>query len=165
MAKRSKKAVEVQKFGGVDDMGSVREEGNFNTFKSYLSNEESSHSNVNWDAKSVEAQSETHLEDDEGHGHAVILRRFQFKINPDELTRHVLTTGGYPSKQDLFNSVFKFIEIKLWNDGLKVFPDQDPRVIVDDHYRSFDIFVASIPQKGQRLQEEPKTLSELVHGR
>ena len=117
------------------------------------------------DIRSLETASKTHLEDDEGTGQAVIIRRFEFKLNPDELTRHVLVTGSYPNKQDLFNSVLKGIEITLWKDGLKVFPDQDPRVIVDDHYTKFEVFVASIAQKGQRILETPQTLSQIVHGR
>lgn len=165
MAKRSKKTLEVKSFGGVDDLGSVREENNFTPFTSGMSGEKHVESNVNWDAKSLETQSDTHLEDDDGYGQAIILRNFTFKIDPSELTRHVLTTGGYPGKQDLFNSVYKFIETALWTDGLKVFPDQDPRVIIDENYTKFDIFVASIPQKGQRLLETPQTLSQLVHGR
>lgn len=117
------------------------------------------------DIRSLETASKTHLEDDDGTGQAIIIRRFEFKLNSDQLTSFVLATGSYPTKQDLFNSVLKGIEITLWKDGLKVFPDQDPRVIVDDHYTKFEVFVASIPQKGQRILETPQTLSQIVHGR
>lgn len=164
MAKRSKKALEVAKFGGVEALGTVKEQNNYTAFKSGLSDAETVVPNVDWETQSVEAKSETSLESDEGHGQAVVIRHFKFNIDPNELVRCVTITGAYPGKQTLFDSVKKGIEVSLWRDGLKVFPDQEPRILVDEHYRSFEAFVAAIPAKGHMLHETPHTLSQLVHG-
>lgn len=164
MAKRKTKSVEVKKFGGVDDLGSVKELNNKKQFHSYLSDKDFDVPDVNWDAKSVEAESTTTLEMDQGGGGALIIRDFKFKIDPTALTECFIATQTYPDKQMLFNSVVKFIEASLWQDGLKVFPDVEPRVLINENYTEFDVFVGSVPQKGQRLLETPKTLSQLVNG-
>lgn len=164
MAKRSRKAVEVQKFGGTEDLGSIKELGNDRKFHSYLSDRDFEKKNVDWDAKSIESQSETNLEQDTGYGKAVIIRNFNFNIDQDVLTRYALTTTSYPDKQILFNSVLKYIETSLWKDGMEVFPDVEPRVLIDKAWKSFEVFVAGKPMKGQRLLEQPKTLSQIVHG-
>lgn len=164
MAKRSKKTIEVKKFGGTEDLGSIKELGNDGKFHSYLSNKDFEKKDVNWDAKGIEVSSETNLEQDTGYGKTVIIRNFKFKIDSDVLTKYVVATNSYPDKQMLFNSVLKFIETSLWQDGMKVYPDVEPRVTISDFYTHFDVFVGALPNQGQRVLEKPKTLSEIVNG-
>ncbi len=163
MAKRTK-TQEVKKFGGIEDLGVVREEGNTKQFHSYLSDRDFSVPDVTWDAKSVEAESTTNLEQDTGDGHPVVIRDFKFKIDANELASCFLVTGTYPDKQMLFNSVVKYIEMSLWQDGLQVFPEVEPRITISDNYTEFDVFIGAIAQKGQRFAETPKTLSQIVNG-
>lgn len=163
MAKR-KKVLEVQKFGGTEDLGIVKEEGNKQNFHSYLSNKEFQKEDVSWDTHSIETQSTTTLETDQGDGRAVVIRNYKFKIDAEVLTKFYLTTTQYPNKQDLFNSVVKFIELSLWRDGLQVFPDTEPRVLISDSYTEFEVFVGATPKRGEMLLEAPKTLSQLVNG-
>lgn len=159
MAKHSKKTVEVQKFGGVEDSGSIKEEGLIGGFKSDLSGEVSTHKDVPWDLQSLEVESKTSLEADEGYGNATVIRMFEFQSNP------VVFATYQPSFQELFNAHYKGIETALWKDGLKVMPDVDPRIVVDPETGKYQIFVAATPARGQTLNERPMTLSEVAHGR
>jgi hypothetical protein len=139
MAKK-KKSIDVQKFGGVDNLGTVKKDGHDHE----LSN--------------IEAKSQTHLESDQGHGNPVIIRCFEFAMNP-EVIKH-----AQPTKQQLFNSHYKGIEMALWKDGFKVFPDVHPRVVIDEVAMRYKIFVGARIAKGNILNVNPKTLTEIVHG-
>lgn len=132
--------VEVRKFGGIEEVAQVKMNGH------------------DHDVQSVEAQSTTKLEDDMGYGNAAIIRCFKFGINPTVFQQYP------PTKQELFNSHYKGIEIALWRDGLKVIPDVNPRIVVDQKSMSYQIFVGAHPMKGHLLREQPKTLSQLAHG-
>lgn len=157
MAKRPKSKT-VSRFGGAESIGSVREEGNLQSFKSGISGEESKHSDVNWDAQSLEVQSDTKLEDDVGYGGAAIVRMFEFAMNLEAFRQ------AHPTKQDLFNYHHKGIEIALWRDGMKVIPEVNPRIILDEKNKRYRIFVGAQPQRGHILREQPQTLRQLVHG-
>lgn len=158
MAKRSKKTLDVQKFGGVDHVGTAHD-ANLTKFTSGMTQQESLHNDVNYDMESLEVQSETHLEDDHGGGGAAIIRMFEFGMNPQAFNEHV------PSRQELFNSHYKGIEMALWRDGMSVMPEVNPRLVVDSKNGKYQIFVGAKPMKGHLLQEQPKTLAEQIHGR
>lgn len=136
-----KKSIEVQKFGGTEGLGTTH-------VNDYAH-----------DVQSIEAQSKTHLEDDVGHGEAAIIRMFEFGINPEAFKLHP------PTKQDLFNYHHKGIEVALWRDGMKVIPEVNPRVVINEEKMTYRIFVGAKPMKGHflREQQQPKTLSQLAH--
>lgn len=143
MTKKSK-TKNVSKFGGVDELGSVK----FNGHKH--------------EASTVEAKSEqTHLEDDLGEGNAVVIRCFTFQINLEHPERIL---ERRPSKQDLFNSHIRGIETALWKDGLTPHLDLTPRITFDAKKLQYSIFIAAVPMKGWALNEKPQTLSELANG-
>lgn len=142
------KSKEVKSFGGVESVGKVVEENAKNAPVK----------DVNYDVQSLEVQSETHLEDDDGSGGAAIVRCFEFGINP------IAFQQAQPTKQDLFNSHFKGIEIALWKDGLKVMPEVNPKVVIDDKTMKYQIFVGAQPMRGHILREQPRLLKQLVHG-
>ena len=135
-----KKTKEVAKFGGVDELGKVQMN-------------EHEH-----DVASVEAQSQTKLEDDQGIGDATIIRCFTFGMNPEVIIKH------QPTKQDLFNYHVKGIEATLWKDGMKLYTEVAPRITFDMKKMQYSIFVAARPRNGYLLHERPQTLSELAHG-
>lgn len=139
MARLKKKTLEVQKFGGTEELG-----------KTILHGHEH-------EAASVEVQSNTNLELDEGYGNAAVIRRFTFGMNVESF-KH-----AQPTKQDLFNSHLKGIELALWRDGLKVLPDVQPRISVDMEKMQYQIFVGATPMKGHILTQRPQTLSEIAH--
>ena len=142
MARRINKTEEVQKFGGTEDLGQVDLHGYAH------------------DAKSIEVQSSTKLEQDEGSGNAAVIRCFEFGINLEAFKQHK------PTKQELFNSHAKGIEISLWRDGLKVIPDVTPRIVVNEKDMKYQIFVGAQPNRGHILPYDvkTKTLKEIAHG-
>lgn len=142
MAKKNK-SKDVTKFGGVDALGSVQLNGHTH------------------EASSVEAQSQTHLEQDKGEGDVAIIRCFTFQMN---LENPALFIDRNPSKQDLFNSHLRGIEMMLWKDGMKLLLDVPPRLTFDLQNMQYSIFIAARPMKGYDLQERPQTLTEIAHG-
>ncbi len=114
-----------------------------------------------YEAQQVEAASKTHLEDDKGEGVAAILRCFKFGMNPQAFSQYT------PTKQELFNSHYKGIELALWKDGLTVVPDINPRIVIDEQKMSYEIWVTARPSRGQIIPYDvsPKTLSQIAHGR
>lgn len=150
MAKRKQKTQNVAKFGGVDELGQIKSD-----LHSPLKEQ-------TYDASSVEAKSEqTHLEDDIGVGEATVLRNFVFAI---DLSKTNVWLERRPTKQDLFNAHLKGIEMALWKDGLKVWPDVAPQLMFDVNNLKYTIIVAARPMKGFMLQERPQTLAEIVNG-
>lgn len=146
--KRSKKTIEVQKFGGVEDAGNFTERNA----------KDAPVENVHYDLQNLEVKSDTHLEDDKGGGGAAIIRMFEFGANPQAFNE------AKPTKQQLFNSHYKGIELALWRDGMKVIPEVNPRIIVDEKAGNYKIFVGAQPMKGHTLTEQPRTLAEQIHG-
>jgi len=136
---RIKKPIDVQKFGGIEQMGTA-------------------HTDHKYELSSGEVQSTTKIEQDEGHGNAAIIRCFEFAMNPQAFRER------QPTKQDLFNAHYKGIEVALWKDGLKVLPEVNPRIIFDEKTLRYKIFVGAQPQRGHLLREKPQTLTEIAHG-
>ena len=116
-----------------------------------------------YDIKQGEVHSDTHLEDDTGHGKSIIIRSFDFKANPQAFKERT------PSKQELFNAHLKQIELVLWKDGLKIMPDVTPQLILSKKRDGYRIVVGAEPQKGQIIsafdQGKHQTLSQAAHGR
>lgn len=118
---------------------------------------------TNYDVKQGEVHSDIKLEDDIGHGKAIVVRSFDFKANPQAFKERT------PSKQELFNAHAKQIEIILWKDGLQVMPDVYPQLVLDKKRRGYRIIVGAEPMKGNIImmndQDKLQTLSQAAHGR
>ncbi len=140
MAKKQK-TVEVQKFGGTEALGTIKKDG------------------YDHEVSNIEAQSKTHLEMDEGHGSPVVIRCFEFAMNPEAIKY------AQPNKQTLFNSHYKGIEMALWKDGFKVMPDVQPRVLIDEEAMRYKIFVGARIARGHILNVNPLTLTQIAHGK
>ncbi len=106
--------------------------------------------------QTVEVKSDTHLEDDLGTGEHVIVRMYQFAVNPEAFRQHI------PTASELFESHRKGIAAMLWQDGLTPIVEQDPRVVFAKDKESYMIFVTARPSVGQTVLEKSFTLSELV---
>lgn len=143
MTRNNQKIKDVSKFGGVDELGQVQLDGHRH------------------DASSVEAKSQTNLEHDEGVGDAVVIRCFTFQMN---LEKPEVFLECRPSKQELFNSHLRGIEMALFRDGMKIFPDSAPRLTFDVKKMQYSIFIAAKPMRGYLLEQRPQTLTEIVHG-
>ena len=145
MAKK-KKALDVQKFGGVEELGKVKMQEGLDE------------KGVDYELSHIEEQSKTTLEADVGHGDAVVIRRFTFGMNP------VAFREGRPDKQQLFNYHSKGIEIALWRDGLKVVPEINPRIVINEKEMVYDIFVTAKVARGHLLNAAPQTLTQITNG-
>jgi hypothetical protein len=110
-----------------------------------------------WNASQMDTTSKTTLEEDKGYGEAAIIRMFEFAANPEAFRQHT------PTKQELFNTHYKGIEVMLWKDGLKVMPEVDPKVTINSKKTKYRIFVGAKAQRGQQILERPKTLSQIAH--
>lgn len=111
-----------------------------------------------WNAKEIAVESETKITDDVGVGETVILRSFEFGVNPQAFQHKK------PTSQEIFNSHLRGIESMLWADGLKPTDDVEPRLIFSKDKTHYRIFVAAKPMRGHILREKPKTLSEIFNG-
>lgn len=112
---------------------------------------------VSWDVNSIQTESETNLEQDEGTGGAVIVRQFIFSANPQTFKFHP------PTKQELFNHHIKQLEMFLWKDGLKIMTNVEPRLIFNKKKTQYTIIVGAEPMRGQMLLQTPQTLTQIVH--
>lgn len=146
---KSRKAIEVAKFGGHDHLGEIAGNVTSNPIKDV-----SGHS-----LESIEAKSATSLESDTGVGAAAVIRMFEFGANPEAFRQHT------PTKQELFNAHYKGIEVMLWKDGLTVIPEVNPRIMLNEKGTKYRIWVGAKPAKGHILSQKPQTLSEIAHGR
>lgn len=140
MAKRTKKPIEVQKFGGVDELGHTKLNGHEH------------------ELASVEGESNTKLEHDEGTGIPVIIRCFEFGVNLAAFRDRP------PTHQELFNSHLKGLEMHLWRDGMILFDEVQPRVVFNKKKTKYQIFIGALPARGHVLLDKPQTLSEIAHG-
>lgn len=123
-----------------------------------------------WNVKTLEAESDTKLEEDVGEGKAITLRHFLFKPNPEEFKKRV------PTAQELLNSHLKQIQIELWKDEWQIFDAVEPRLIFYDKlYRPvshssdkieyYCFIIPATPAKGSLLsyKESPRTLTQIAN--
>lgn len=90
---------------------------------------------------------------DKGEGKRVVIRLFEFKMNPEMLKR-------LPSKQELFNAHTRQISTILWSDGLQPLEEIAPRVIIDVKKGGYKIFVPCEGRLGQVFIDKAENLSE-----
>lgn len=91
---------------------------------------------------------------DSGKGAPVILRQFEFSLNPN-LPRDFKFT-----KQDIYDSHVKQIEIMLWSDGMIALNDvKPPKVQISKKQNKYRIFVLCSPRSGQALLDTPTILT------
>lgn len=115
-----------------------------------------------WQGQNVEVKSDKHLEDDKGTGEAIVIRTYEFAMNPQTFREHELRTGNMPTAQDIFQEHRKGIMSLLWQDGLTPAEDIDPRIIFSKGTNTYLIMVGARPQMGQQVLDKPKTLSEIA---
>jgi hypothetical protein len=135
-----KKTLDVAKFGGVDELGKAKVNGHVH------------------ELNSIETQSQTKLESDLGIGKEVIMRSFTFKLDRDAFK------AAPPSKQILFDSHVKGLEMALWRDGLIFEKSHEPHILFNKKRTHYTIFIVASPARGQVVLERPQTLSEIAHG-
>jgi hypothetical protein len=117
------------------------------------------HAEEQWQVKSMEVESQTHLEDDKGEGNPIKLFFFEFRANPETFARQK------PTAQELFNIHLKQMEINMWSQGWSIFTDVNPRLMFAKDKTHYRFIIAGVPSRGRMLNETPKTLMEIAHER
>lgn len=104
---------------------------------------------IKWYGK--EDQTEGSLMHDTGKGEAIIIRHFEFKLNP--------ALKELPTAEQLLTPEYiKDLNIQLWADGFRLI--MKPRVsITKDTVR---VFAPCQPVSGATILEEPKLLQEWI---
>lgn len=110
-----------------------------------------------YDASDIEVRSQTTLESDKGEGNPLIIKVFTFLANPETFKNQ------QPTAQELFNIHLKQMEMALWDQGLKVEPKVEPRLVFNKRKTQYQFFIGCRLARGRILSETPLTLSEIVH--
>ena len=87
---------------------------------------------------------------DPGVGQPVILRTFEFKLNP-ALPKNIKFT-----KQDIFKSHEEMIKTMLWGDGMLILDEKHPKVQISKKQNKYRIFVLCTPR--EVLLDKPTTI-------
>lgn len=102
---------------------------------------------VKWNANQVETVPVR--VNDPGQGHPVILRTFEYSINPN-LPKEIKIT-----KQKIFESHQFQISAALWADGLEpLFGIKPPKVQISKKLKNYRIFVLCKPRAGQVVADK-----------
>lgn len=104
----------------------------------------------------IEVHSETKLEADTGYGQEIVIRTYEFAMNPKYAGQNV-------PAQEIFNSHLRGIESLLWQDGMKPYLGIEPRLIFSKDRSKYLIIVGAEAARGQWFNEQPKTLTELIN--
>lgn len=108
-----------------------------------------------WVGQQVEVTSDP-LIDTQNSGKTIVLRSFFFKANPELLKSH------RPTKQQLFDSHIKQIELMLWGDGLIPFKEVEPRIVTSKKRDEYKIFMACEAKAGVSFTHTPTNLQDLI---
>lgn len=111
---------------------------------------------LEWEGEEVTAESTTKLESDTGEGQAIVLRFFDFGVNPETFKSHK------PTAQELFNSHMRGMESLLWKDQLKPFDGVEPRLMFSKDKSHYRFIIACIPMGV--LADKTQTLTQIIHG-
>lgn len=111
-----------------------------------------------WHASDIQSElSKTKLQDDKGEGDALVLKFFDYQANPETFERH------QPTAQQLLGAHLKEMEMVLWEQGLKIDPNIEPRLIFSKDNKGYRFVLGCRLARGRILRESPLTLSELAN--
>lgn len=107
--------------------------------------------------QSIQVQSDTKLESDQGTGETIILRTYRWSTNPEIFNKYT------PDPQEIFESHKKGILGFLWQDGMTPAPEIEPKFVLSEDRKYYWIIVGARPSVGQVVVDTPKTLTEILH--
>ncbi len=108
-----------------------------------------------WEGQDIEVHSDPLIETG-ARGQTLVFRSFYFKANPQVMK------SQKPTKQQIFDSHAKQIQLMLYSDGLIPFKGVEPKLIVSKKRDEYKIFVACEARAGVSFAETPRTLQELT---
>lgn len=97
---------------------------------------------------------------DAGTGKPYIIRQFEFSFNPEMAKKIQDKKYPAPTKQELFNSNWRQIQVMLWGDGLVPYQGVEPRMIVGK--KKYKIILLCEPRTGVVVANKPRTLQEIT---
>lgn len=112
-----------------------------------------------WYGKQVDVNSDVPLVD-EGKGSPYIVRQFEFVFSPETLQKIREKKIPAPTKQELFNSNWRQIQVMLWSDGLVAAQESEPRMIIGK--KRYKIILLCQPRQRVMVADRPKTLQEIT---
>lgn len=112
--------------------------------------------NLEWEGEEVGAESTTKIEEDKGTGQTIIMRFFEFSVNPQTFKDHK------PTAQELFDSHRRGMEALLWSDGLTPHHILEPRLQFSKDKTRYRFVLTCIPSMGNVVNEKTQTLSEIL---
>lgn len=115
--------------------------------------------NEDWYGRQVETNSDVPLIND-GTGKPYIIRQFLFAFSPDTLIKIRNKKIPVPTRQELFNSNWKQIQVMLWSDGLVPAQEAEPRMIIGK--KKYKIILLCEPRSKVMVAEKPRTLQEIT---
>lgn len=104
----------------------------------------------NWYGRELQTKSNPVY--DPGVGKPLVIRRFDFVVNPD--------FKGKLSQQELFNLHWKQISIQLWSDGLVPYEKVQPKVHIGKG--KYTIGILAEANSRNAFMDKPKTLQQLM---
>lgn len=110
--------------------------------------------NLEWEGETVQAESKVNLQDDRGTGKPIVLRFFEFGVNPQAFKDHK------PTAQELFNTHIRGMESLIWSDGLIFCKEIEPKLWFSKDNKKYRFMIGCLPV--QTLIETPNTLAELA---
>lgn len=108
-----------------------------------------------WEGQEIEVQSDPLIETG-NRGKTIVLRSYYFKANPEAMKREK------PTKQQIFDSHAKQIELMLYSDGLVPFKEVEPKLIISKKRDEYKIFMACEARTGVVFDRDPRLLQELT---
>lgn len=118
------------------------------------------HDKEKWTGQELGVNSDIPLVD-AGTGKPYIIRQFVFAFNPEAAKKIKQKKMAAPTKQDLFNSNWKEIEVTLWGDGLIPCKEVEPRIIVGK--KKYKIILLCEARAGVLVNTKVNTLQELTN--
>ncbi len=104
-----------------------------------------------WIGKDIRVKSDPLI--DPGVGKEVILRLFEFGVNPTY-------KGHKPNEQDIFNMHWRQIRTILWGDGLVAKEEVNPRIIFTG--KTYKIFIACEPRLNTLVADKAHSLNDYL---
>jgi hypothetical protein len=112
-----------------------------------------------WQGQELGVNSEVPLMD-EGKGKPYIVRQWVFHFNPEILQKIRQNKIPAPTKQELFNSNWRQIQLQLWGDGLVATEMVEPRIIIGK--KKYRIILLCEPKFRTLVVDKPRTLQDLM---
>lgn len=110
---------------------------------------------IEWEGEEVQAESKTKIQEDTGEGIPIVLRFFDFGVNPETFKIQK------PTAQELFNQHIRGMESLIWRDGLKPYNVIEPRFMFSKDKSHYRFVLACIPS-GTFINQDTQTLSQIL---